>query len=373
VALRVLFGPGNIADQGPAIARALRPLGVHADTFAAAPHAFYPPADLQHSYTSRPGKVFAARAFLSAARRYDVIHLQSTAFLPPFPVLVPAPVEQAYIAAGTRLIERLQLKGKRVAITFHGSDVRPVSEIAAHWDHADEILALDSHGAALREQRIRYSLALGDACDLVCVTTPDLLPHVPDAHLTPVVPSRAFSDALGRLAPGERTPRREPGALRVLHAPSNRTIKGSAYVVTAVEAARRRGLPVDLVLLSGLPTARVVEGMLASDVVVDQVNFGWYSAVAVESMALGRPAIARIDPYYASLFTGALEYSGSRNGMPVDSDSERLGETLEGLFDMGNEAWHDLSMRAISTYESIHRPERVARQLLEHYEDSLGR
>jgi glycosyltransferase involved in cell wall biosynthesis len=56
--------------------------------------------------------------------------------------------------------------------------------------------------------------------------------------------------------------------------------------VAAVE-----GLDADLELVEGLHHDEAFERYRAADIVVDQLNAGWYGLFAIEAMALGKPVV----------------------------------------------------------------------------------
>src|SRR5947199_333673 len=72
----------------------------------------------------------------------------------------------------------------------------------------------------------------------------------------------------------------------VLHAPSNRRRKGTDHVIAACEQ-----LPVDLEIVEGLPHDEARRHFERADIVVDQLNAGWYGVFALEAMALGKPVL----------------------------------------------------------------------------------
>jgi len=73
----------------------------------------------------------------------------------------------------------------------------------------------------------------------------------------------------------------------VLHAPSSRSRKGTEEVVAAAEL-----LGLNLELVEGVDHRAAFERYRAADLVVDQLNAGWYGMFAIEAMALGKPVVA---------------------------------------------------------------------------------
>ena len=72
----------------------------------------------------------------------------------------------------------------------------------------------------------------------------------------------------------------------ILHAPSSRRRKGTEHVLAACER-----LDADLVLVEGLHHDEAFERYREADIVVDQLNAGWYGLFAIECMALGKPVV----------------------------------------------------------------------------------
>jgi glycosyltransferase involved in cell wall biosynthesis len=72
----------------------------------------------------------------------------------------------------------------------------------------------------------------------------------------------------------------------VLHAPSSRRRKGTDHVIAACE-----GLDVDLDIVEGLRHDEARRHYERADIVVDQLNAGWYGIFALETMALAKPVL----------------------------------------------------------------------------------
>ena len=72
----------------------------------------------------------------------------------------------------------------------------------------------------------------------------------------------------------------------MLHAPSSRARKGTEHVVAACSE-----LDVELEIVEGLDHREAFERYRRADVIVDQLNAGWYGVFAIEAMALGKPVV----------------------------------------------------------------------------------
>jgi glycosyltransferase involved in cell wall biosynthesis len=120
-------------------------------------------------------------------------------------------------------------------------------------------------------------LAYARAADARVVGSFDAIRWVPDADVIPPgVDLRRYTPSPGR---GEERP-------LIVHAPSRKASKGTEYVEAACAE-----LPVDLDVVHGLPHDEAVERYRRADIVVDQLNAGWYGIFAIEAMALGKPVV----------------------------------------------------------------------------------
>ena len=108
----------------------------------------------------------------------------------------------------------------------------------------------------------------------------------------------------------------------VLHAPSSRGRKGTEHVIAACE-----GLDVDLRLVEGLPHEEARKLYEDADIVVDQLNAGWYGLFAIESMALGKPVVTYL---HEEAVRRTEEAFGVRVPL-VPTTKETLRETLRPL------------------------------------------
>lgn len=122
------------------------------------------------------------------------------------------------------------------------------------------------------------------------VLNPDLLHFLP-REKSSFCPYAVELDGLRPVPPdyGKKT-------LRVVHAPTNRACKGSDMILTALESVKKEhpGL-LDIHLMENLEHKRAMELYRQADLVIDQVLVGWYGALAIEVMGMGKPVICRIE------------------------------------------------------------------------------
>jgi glycosyltransferase involved in cell wall biosynthesis len=120
-------------------------------------------------------------------------------------------------------------------------------------------------------------LAFGKRAGAEIVGSYDAIRWVPEAEVIPP------GVDLGRLQPAPPYGRSRPV---IVHAPSSRRRKGTEDVIAACA-----GLDADLELVEGLHHEEALQRYRTADIVVDQLNAGWYGIFAIEAMALGKPVV----------------------------------------------------------------------------------
>jgi hypothetical protein len=120
----------------------------------------------------------------------------------------------------------------------------------------------------------------------IIVSTPDLLEWEQNAIYIPSAINLGGLPYVG--AESHATP------IRIVHAPTDRAIKGTSYVVHAVQELRSQGYAIELDMVENVPYQEAIERYKKADIVIDQVLIGWYGLVAIEAMALGKPVMVYI-------------------------------------------------------------------------------
>jgi len=191
-------------------------------------------------------------------------------------------------------------------------------------------------------------LAWGRRADARIVGSYDAIRWVPDADVIPPgIDLKRYMPSPGR--GGERP--------LVVHAPSRKASKGTEFV----EAACAQ-LPVDLDVVHGVTHDEAIERYRQADIVVDQLNAGWYGLFAIEAMALGKPVVT-------FLHDEAVRRTEEAFGVPVpiaNASKETLADVLRPLVDDADERRRrgELSRGYV---EAVHDDEKIADRLLALY------
>jgi glycosyltransferase involved in cell wall biosynthesis len=191
-------------------------------------------------------------------------------------------------------------------------------------------------------------LAYAACADARIVGSYDAIRWVPDAEVIPP------GVDLATLRPVP--PPRDDKPLFV-HAPSSRARKGTDQFVRACEQ-----LGVELEIVEGLHHDDARKRYEAADVVLDQLNAGWYGMLAIEAMALGKPVVTFLHDEATRRAEEAFE-----TAVPiVRADKENLVETLRPLAESAQER-RRIGAASRAYVERVHDLERIADRLLELY------
>ena len=305
--MRVTHCPVNTAGIPWTNVQALRARGVEARLVVFNRYRLHPEADVD---LGRSGglvhrQLTQWRAFARLAPETDIFHFYFGL------TLVPKSVQFALLRA----------LGKRSVMHFLGSDIRgkPPAELA--WTARAGARVVGSYDA------VRW---------------------VPDAQVIP-----PGIDVRG-IEPAPPSSRSRP---IVLHAPSSRGRKGTEHVVAACAT-----LDVDLEIVEGLDHRKAFERYRRADIVVDQLNAGWYGVFAIEAMSLGKPVVT-------FLHDEAVRRTEEAFGMPVpivSATKDDLAERLRPLVESAEERERvGLASRAYA--EEVHDLERMTDRLLALY------
>jgi glycosyltransferase involved in cell wall biosynthesis len=87
----------------------------------------------------------------------------------------------------------------------------------------------------------------------------------------------------------------------VIHAPSVQPIKGTEFVIKAVEQLYEEGLKFDFQLIEDLPHTQMINLLMDADIVVDQLFSQTIATLALEAMATGNAVLTHYLPEFAGI------------------------------------------------------------------------
>lgn len=356
--LRVLHCPFLIGDQARQLARAERELGLDSWCVSFEPHRFGSRGDeVLWEHFDGPIRRQVARftTVIRAMREFDVIHFNFGSTLMPNRLLAATAGGPGYrrlfmrIYAGLldqRDMQLLKRSGKRIFVTFQGSDARPSTRPGSATENR------------VRRSRIAYFDRWADG---LYALNPDLLRalpgrarFVPYAHVDPREWTETFTQSAGSHRPV------------VVHAPTNRQIKGTEHVLEAVNALEREGFPIDFRLIEGMEAAEARRQFMQADVAIDQLLIGWYGGFAVEMMALRKPVISFLRDEDLDLLPRDMQ----RDLPVISATPATIKQTLRDLLTRGSGQLAALGQRSRAYVERYHDPLRIAARLKADYENA---
>jgi len=197
--------------------------------------------------------------------------------------------------------------------------------------------------------KTREELAYGRLADAQIVGSYDAIRWVPEAEVVPVGVDLSKYDP---------TPVSGNSKVRIVHAPTKRTVKGTDAVIAACEQ-----LPVELDLVENVRHDEALERYKQADIVVDQLKTGWYGVFAIEGMALGKPVVTYLHDEAVARTEQAFGV-----GVPIVSATpETLVERLRPLVESADER-RRLGEASRAYVERVHDAEQLADRLIEIYE-----
>lgn len=348
--MRVLHAPVNIGNQPWNLSRAERRLGLESWCVSSLPPRYGFSVDKVLARDGAGGAGVLRRVLFGygAALRFDVVHLYFGRSLLSFE---DAPQLARRAFDEVRMARRL---GRKVFMTLQGCEIRQAAPTHARAVAAGRPTACAPEACSAFEACVRTHDAERRALaervfglfDQVFLLNPDLRHFWPRGQFVPYA-----SVDVDRLEP--RPPRLQ-GPIRIAHAPSDRSIKGTRYVVDAVERLKARH-DVVLDLVEGVTHAEALQRYAEADIVIDQLQVGWYGGFAVETLALGKPTLCYLDADDLQALPALM-----RQEMPIISARpQTLEADLEALIGRRPQ-WLDLSRRSAIFARRWHSPDAVA-------------
>jgi len=307
--LRVVHCPVNTAGVPWTNVQALRRRGLDASLVVFNRYELHPEADRSLDLHGGLARRQAAqwRALAQLLPRTDLFHFTFGLTLVPQSLQFPL----------------LRAFGKRSVMHYLGSDIRGKSPA---------------------------ELAYGKKAGAEIVGSYDAIRWVPEARVIPP------GVDLSRIAAAPASGRRRPV---VVHAPSSRRRKGTDHVLEACA-----DLDVELRIVEGLHHREALERYRDADIVVDQLNAGWYGLFAIECMALGKPVVT-------FLHDEAVRRTEAAYGVEVpivNATASTLRDRLEELVALGADGRAEIGRASRGYVERVHDIDHVTDQLVGLYE-----
>ena len=274
-----------------------------------------------------------------AALRYDVLHFHGGATI----MKGALDLDEANDLALYRILRKTML------MTYWGSDARLYS-VADSRNPYYRLMGDDPAAEAGRRRRMQQMARF-----LRVATVPDIElrehvePYFERVEVVPVVVRT--KDVFPTYVEDDPEP-------LVVHAPSKRNIKGTQFVLEALDELRKRKVPFRFQLVENTSNERVQEILARADVLVDQLLLGICGMPGLDAMALGKPVVTYLREDLQGMYPDGFP------AVPVTKDT--LADVLEGLLrDFPRR--RELGIAGRRYVERHHSPEVLGAKLLDLY------
>jgi glycosyltransferase involved in cell wall biosynthesis len=363
--LKVLHGPANVGNQPWVLSRAERSLGLRSDVVQNYGTWIGYPADKTLGVYGKKSLVTVVKRIvfaLSAPFRYDTIHYSFGFML----------WDDLGLTLGRNsLLDQVALLdvhiarklGRPLFMTLQGCDARQASASSRINDitmcKAGACPAYSACIKSIDQSRRAMVDTLLPLMDRVFFLNPELGRMLfGKARRADFLPYANF-DPYSVTVSLPKTDRR----LRIIHAPSNKGIKGTDLILNALELLKPE-IEFELVLVENLPHTEALKLYASADLAIDQVLAGWYGGFAVEMMAMGKPVAAYIRDADQTMVPAALWAD-----LPILRISpETLVEDLRQILSRPG-VLREAGRRARSFVERWHNPTTIATAMLRLYRD----
>ena len=247
----------------------------------------------------------------------------------------------------------LRLLGKRTLMWFLGSEIRHYESVQAAAERMgiDYIVCGTKEGPQALERKLKLVRKVERYVDYV-ICGPSNAQLLSKHYLGEKLSNRVYLP-LDVSNIEYRNAANDPPL--VVHAPSNRELKGTSYVLAAVEQLRKEGHEFRFRLLTNVSNAVVRKTLAGADIAVDQLFAAGPGMLALEAMAAGCAVLGGNIP----------EFSGYPQALPIiHTDPGNIYQNLKMLLE-NPELRRELGKKGRKYVEKYHDHRKVAGQVLQ--------
>ena len=191
-------------------------------------------------------------------------------------------------------IHLLKMIGKKVVYTYQGCDLRRFDQRKPLVCGTCTLRETYCGPSAIRKRQYYQGRVFRNVSHII-LTTPDLISFIPKQYHSKVhVLLKVAPLPMGAWRKSVDMKRDKQRPVRVIHAPSNQSIKGTQFIVNAVDLLRKE-MQIELELVQGRSRKELFTIARNCDLAIDQLHVGWYGVFAIEMMNIGLPVMCYLD------------------------------------------------------------------------------
>lgn len=371
--LNILHCPTTVGGNPQGLAGAERRLGYNSKSLTLVQNYFNYPADyvvFDKSSYSILNEIRMWRAAFGSLRSYNVLHYnfgQSISPLRAYPNTGTYPKWKVFLYSDiySKYLELFDVRcahymGKVVAVTYQGDDVRQQDYCQQHYSIHPGIGVGRGYYSDSSDRFKRTRARIFDRyADIIYALNPDIMN---------VLPARTKFVPYASVDPREWTRigvrEIDPDIPHVVHAPSNRGFKGTAFIEAAIKRLQEEGVRFRYTFVEGRSHEEARKIYETADILIDQVLAGFYGALAVELMALGKPVICYLreeDMHFLP--------PGMRDDMPIiNARPDNIYDVLKEMLTDRKHELQSIGVRSRAYVEKWHDPIKIAAEITQDYQ-----
>ena len=276
--MRVLHLPTLVGGMAWGLAQGEGRLGIDSKVLTTQEHSLGYCYDISLHWENKGfiRRLFSSlRAFLKYRNKFEVFHFNYGSTLIDFRTLGIHHWDLPYYP-----------RGKKIIFTYNGCDARQKYKTIQRVPNAscseeDCYSGICNSGVRDKMREKRIDIVSKHAHHIFAVN-PDLL------YFLPMTISSFLPYSISNWYEIQNVPYKINRKIKVVHSPTNRSAKGSRYIIQALENLKRK-YNLEIVLVEKVPNKEALDIYKQADLVVDQVLVGWYGGLAVEAMKMGKP------------------------------------------------------------------------------------
>jgi len=343
--LKILLGMSPVGGHLAGIQYGLKKLGIECDLIYYKNNKYKMPSDKiiwKDGISNREKIVSMYQFFKFANSYYDIIHFAFGSSFFTFPKHITF-LDLPFIS-----------KNIRIFTTFNGCDIRQKNIVKKNDTQSacfDKNCGIGSCGFIFDQIKSIKVKQFTKYSQKTFVSTPDLKHFSPNSEIL-FQPKHTFYDYdyIG-ISNNKK--------IKIVHAPSNTTIKGTKEIISACEKLKNK---VELVLVENVINTEALKIYREADIIIDQLKVGWYGGFAVEAMRMGKPIIAYISDTSLSFIDDGL-----KNDLPIiNANINNIDTILKDLV-VNKEKLRYISEKSYEYVNQYHDPLKIAKKLYNEY------
>ncbi|MDL4839768.1 glycosyltransferase family 4 protein [Aquibacillus rhizosphaerae] len=238
--------------------------------------------------------------------------------------------------------------GKKMVVHHHGSDIRLLS-VARSFNNPYVRVKPE-----WTEEKIYNNVStLSKYIDHAIVQDHELDGYISNLYKhTHVIPHTIDTN---NFTPQYPTSNKSP---LVVHAPTLRDLKGTEYILNAVNELKRSGMSFQFKLIEGMSHDETMKLLSKADIIIDQLRIGACGFISSEAMAFGKPVICYIREDLETKYPPDLPV--------INANPSNITNVLKNLIEKP-QLWKELGEKGRQYVETHHDSQIVAGRYIDVY------